>query len=176
MGPPKKWNVQSLVLYCRHSASCVLQRTRRRLPGGAGDTWLSNSRSLDSGAYAGLQEIHDSLGVQISHIEARSPPSRARRSVATRPRGTPWSLPTGLSSRTSPKRSLLPIRTRHSVVTSGRRARLNVSPLIFRLEEASYLAGMVAAGVSKTGRSVWGESNFPQLRQPTKAGLTAQSR
>jgi basic membrane protein A and related proteins len=36
-------------------------------------------------------------------------------------------------------------------VTSGRRARANVSPLIFRLEEASYLAGMVAGGLSKSG-------------------------
>ena len=57
----------------------------------------------------------------------------------------------GLSSRTSPSESLLPIRSTAFVVTSGRSARLNVSPLIFRLEEASYLAGMVAAGVSKTG-------------------------
>jgi basic membrane lipoprotein Med (substrate-binding protein (PBP1-ABC) superfamily) len=36
------------------------------------------------------------------------------------------------------------------IVTSGRRARANVSPLIFRLEEASYLAGMVAGGLTKT--------------------------
>ena len=36
------------------------------------------------------------------------------------------------------------------IVTSGRRARRNVSPLIFRLEEASYLAGMVAGGLTRT--------------------------
>jgi basic membrane protein A and related proteins len=37
------------------------------------------------------------------------------------------------------------------IVTSGRRARGNVSPLIFRLEEASYLAGMVAGGLTRSG-------------------------
>ena len=37
------------------------------------------------------------------------------------------------------------------IVTSGRRSRGNVSPLIFRLEEASYLAGMVAGKLSRTG-------------------------
>jgi basic membrane lipoprotein Med (substrate-binding protein (PBP1-ABC) superfamily) len=36
------------------------------------------------------------------------------------------------------------------IVTSGRRAHGNVSPLIFRLEEASYLAGMVAGGLTKS--------------------------
>lgn len=36
------------------------------------------------------------------------------------------------------------------VVTSGERVQGNVSPLIFRLHEASYLAGMVAGGMTKT--------------------------
>jgi basic membrane protein A len=37
-------------------------------------------------------------------------------------------------------------------VTSGVRAKGNVAPLIFRLEEASYLAGMVAGSLTKTQR------------------------
>jgi basic membrane lipoprotein Med (substrate-binding protein (PBP1-ABC) superfamily) len=36
------------------------------------------------------------------------------------------------------------------IVTSGSRAHGNVAPLIFRLEEASYLAGMVAGGLTRT--------------------------
>ncbi len=36
------------------------------------------------------------------------------------------------------------------IVTSGRRARGNVVPLIFRLEEASYIAGMVAGGLTRS--------------------------
>jgi basic membrane lipoprotein Med (substrate-binding protein (PBP1-ABC) superfamily) len=36
------------------------------------------------------------------------------------------------------------------IVTSGERAVGNVSPLIFRLEEASYLCGMVAGGMTKS--------------------------
>ena len=36
------------------------------------------------------------------------------------------------------------------IVTSGRRAHGNVAPLIFRLEEASYLAGMVAGGLTRS--------------------------
>jgi basic membrane lipoprotein Med (substrate-binding protein (PBP1-ABC) superfamily) len=36
------------------------------------------------------------------------------------------------------------------IITSGQRVRGNVVPLIFRLEEASYLAGMVAGGLTRT--------------------------
>ena len=36
------------------------------------------------------------------------------------------------------------------IVTSGSRAHGNVAPLIFRLEEASYLAGMVAGGLDRS--------------------------
>ena len=36
------------------------------------------------------------------------------------------------------------------IVTSGSRAHGNVAPIIFRLEEASYLAGMVAGGLTRS--------------------------
>jgi basic membrane protein A len=36
------------------------------------------------------------------------------------------------------------------IVTSGARARANVAPLIFKLEDASYLAGMVAGGLTRS--------------------------
>ncbi len=105
----------------------------------------------NSGAYAGLQEIHDSLGVQISHIEARSPAeqSEALRSYAAQ--GYALVFAHGFEFQDLAERVSASYPNTVFVVTSGRRARLNVSPLIFRLEEASYLAGMVAAGVSKTG-------------------------
>jgi len=37
------------------------------------------------------------------------------------------------------------------IVSGGGRYSSNVVPLIFQLEEASYLAGMVAAGMSESG-------------------------
>jgi len=72
----------------------------------------------NSGAYAGLQRIHDSLGLAVSHVEARTPAERV--------------------SAEYPKTAF--------IVTSGSRAQGNVAPLIFKLEDASYLAGMVAGG------------------------------
>jgi len=105
----------------------------------------------NSGAYAGLQKIHDSLGIPISHIEARSPAeqSEALRSYAAQ--GYALVFAHGFEFQDLAERVSASYPNTIFVVTSGRRARLNVSPLIFRLEEASYLAGMVAAGLSKTG-------------------------
>jgi len=56
------------------------------------------------------------------------------------------------------------------VVTSGERVRGNVSPLIFRLHEASYLAGIVAGGVTKT-RTIGfvGGIELPPIKQAEAA-------
>lgn len=105
----------------------------------------------NSGAYAGLQRIHDSLGVHISQVEARSPADQSEALRAYAAQGYDLVFAHGFEFQDAAERiSALYPRTVF-VVTSGRRARLNVSPLIFRLEEASYLAGMIAAGLSKTG-------------------------
>jgi basic membrane protein A len=105
----------------------------------------------NSGAYHGLQMIRDSLGLQISHVEARTPAeqSEALRTYASE--GYDLVFAHGFEFQDAAE--LVSAGYPHTafVVTSGRRARLNVSPLIFRLEEASYLAGMVAGGLTKSG-------------------------
>ena len=104
----------------------------------------------NSGAYAGLQRIHDSLGLAISHVEARTPSEQdeALRTYAAQgyrlvfAHGFEFQ---GLAERVSKQYPQTVI-----IVTSGSRAHGNVAPLIFRLEEASYLAGMVAGGLTRS--------------------------
>jgi basic membrane protein A len=105
----------------------------------------------NSGAFAGLQRIHDSLGMHTSHVEARTPSEQSEALRAYAAQGYDLVFAHGFEFQDMAERiSALYPRTVF-IVTSGRRARLNVSPLIFRLEEASYLAGMAAAGLSKSG-------------------------
>ena len=105
----------------------------------------------NSAAYQGLQRIHDSLGVPISHVEARTPAEQDRGAPDLRgPRVRP-----GLCQRLRvPGRRRAGVSKEYPktvfIVTSGRRAHGNVAPLIFRLEEASYLAGMVAGGLTRS--------------------------
>ena len=105
----------------------------------------------NSGAYAGLQHIRDSLQVSISHIEARNPAEQSEALRAYAEQGYDLVFAHGFEFQDTAERISAVYPRTVFIVTSGRRARLNVSPLIFRLEEASYLAGMVAGRLSKTG-------------------------
>lgn len=104
----------------------------------------------NSGAWAGLQAIHDSLGLDISHVEARTPAAQeeALRGYATQgyrlvfAHGYEFQMPAERVSADFPKT--------YFIITSGARFIGNVSPLIFRLEEASYLAGMVGGTLTKS--------------------------
>jgi basic membrane lipoprotein Med (substrate-binding protein (PBP1-ABC) superfamily) len=104
----------------------------------------------NSGAYQGLQQIHDSLGLTISHVEARTPAEQdeALRSYAAQ--GYDLVFAHGFEFQDAAERVSAQYPRTVFIVTSGSRARGKVAPLIFRLEEASYLAGMVAGGLTKT--------------------------
>src|SRR3954463_10605739 len=104
----------------------------------------------NSGAYQGLLRIHDSLGFSISHVEAKTPAeqSEALRAYATQRYDLVFAH--GFEFQDMAERVSESYPHTVFIVTSGRRSRLNVSPLIFRLEEASYLAGMAAGGLTKS--------------------------
>lgn len=108
----------------------------------------------NSGAYAGLNLIRDSLHVEVSHVEARTPPEQveALRTYATQGydlvfgHGFEFQAPAERIGKDYPKTVF--------VVTSGERvsAEGNVVPLVFGIEEGTYLAGMVAGGMTKTNK------------------------
>jgi basic membrane protein A and related proteins len=104
----------------------------------------------NSGAYQGLQRIHDSLGFAISHVEARTPAEQSEALRAYAAQGYDLVFAHGFEFQDAAERVSADYPRTIFIVTSGRRARGNVSPLIFRLEEASYLAGMAAGGLTKT--------------------------
>jgi basic membrane protein A and related proteins len=105
----------------------------------------------NSGAYAGLQKIHDSLGLAISHVEAHTPAEQDEALRTFAAQGYDLVFAHGFEFQDPAERVSAQYPKTIFIVTSGSRARGNVAPLIFRLEEASYLAGMVAGGLTKTG-------------------------
>lgn len=105
----------------------------------------------NSGAYAGLLRIRDSLGASISHVEALTPAAQeeALRSYASQ--GYDVILANGFEFQEPAERVARAFPGSVFVVNSGSRAVGKVVPLVFRIEEATYLAGMVAGGMSKSG-------------------------
>ena len=104
----------------------------------------------NSGAYQGLVRIRDSLGLAVSHIEARTPAEQSEALRTYAAQGYDLVFAHGFEFQDPAERVSAEYPRTVFIVTSGRRARGNVSPLIFRLEEASYLAGMVAGGLTRT--------------------------
>lgn len=104
----------------------------------------------NSGAYQGLLLLRDSLGLAISHVEARTPAEQSEALRTYAAQGYDLVFAHGFEFQEPAERVSPEYPRTVFIVTSGRRARGNVSPLIFRLEEASYLAGMVAGGLTRT--------------------------
>ncbi len=104
----------------------------------------------NSGAYAGLQEIHDSLGLAISHVEAHTPAEQDEALRTFAAQGYELVFAHGFEFQDPAERVSAQYPKTIFIVTSGSRASGNVAPLIFRLEEASYLAGMVAGGLTRS--------------------------
>jgi len=105
----------------------------------------------NSGAYNGLLWIRDSLGIPVSHVEARTPAEQEEALRTYAAQGYSLIFGHGFEFQGAAERVSAEFPKPVFIVTSGERVAGNVAPLIFRLHEASYLAGMVAGGMTKTG-------------------------
>ncbi len=104
----------------------------------------------NSGAYRGLEQIHDSLGLAVSHVEARTPAEQDEALRAYAAQGYDLVFAHGFEFQEAAERVSEQYPGTVFIITSGRRVHGRVAPLIFRLEEASYLAGMVAGGLTRS--------------------------
>jgi basic membrane lipoprotein Med (substrate-binding protein (PBP1-ABC) superfamily) len=108
----------------------------------------------NSGAYAGLNLIRDSLGAQVSHVEARTPGEQEEALRAYAAQGYQLVFGHGFEFQGPAERvgSLYPKTI--FVVTSGERVSEagNVVPMVFGIEQGTYLAGMVAGGMTRSNK------------------------
>ncbi len=142
-----KWlHTVTLMALAACSTPAVQRGTRVALitPGSIADA------AWNSGAYAGLQRIHDSLGLAVSHVEARTPAEQDEALRTYAAQGYDLVFAHGFEFQGAAERVSARYPKTVFIVTSGSRAAGNVSPLIFRLEEASYLAGMMAGGMTRS--------------------------
>ena len=82
----------------------------------------------------------------ISHVEAHTPAEQDEALRAFAAQGYGLVFAHGFEFQDPAERVSAQYPKTIFIVTSGSRAKGNVAPLIFRLEDASYLAGMVAGG------------------------------
>ena len=104
-----------------------------------------------AGAYEGLLLIQDSLGAEVRHQQTRTPSEFDEAFLSFAQAGYDVVFAHGNEYQDAAIRAgeLFPELT--IVVSGGGRVSDNVIPLVFNLEEASYLAGMVAGGLTRSG-------------------------
>ena len=130
----------------------------------------------NSGAYKGLEAIRDSLGAEVSHVEARTPAEQEEALRTYAVQGYTLVFAHGFEFQRAAERVSAEHPKTVFIVTSGEKAVGNVAPLIFRLHDATYLAGMVSGGLTKSNilAFVGGVEIPPVVRNMTiKTSLTA---
>ena len=132
------------LLACNSPAASPSFKVALVTPGSVADA------AWNSGAYTGLLQVRDSLGAAISNVEARTPAEQeeALRSYAAQ--GYSLIFGHGFEFQGIAERVATDFPNTIFVITSGERVSGKVTPMIFRIEEATYLAGMAAGGMTRS--------------------------
>lgn len=126
--------------------------------------------SWNAGAYQGLLLIRDSLAAHVSQVEARTPSDQEEALRTYAAQGYSLIFAHGFEFQDAAERVAASFPETIIVITSGQRVSGNVVPLIFRLSEATYLAGIVAGSLTKTNRIGYiGGIELPPVRMAYEA-------
>jgi basic membrane protein A len=121
-------------------------------------------------AYEGLLLIRDQLGAEISQVETKTPAEFEEGFRSYAARGFQLVFGHGFEFQEAAAAVAPDFPGTVFITTSGNTVRANVAPLRFLLEEATYLQGMLAALVSKTGRAgVVGGIELPSVKSTVLA-------
>lgn len=112
-----------------------------------------NDAGWNSIAYEGLKRIRDELGAEISHQETRTPAEFEEGFRHFGSRGFELAFGHGFEFQDAALAAGKLYPETIFITTSGSSLAPNVSPMVFELEEATYLLGMAAALESKTGKA-----------------------
>jgi basic membrane lipoprotein Med (substrate-binding protein (PBP1-ABC) superfamily) len=116
-------------------------------------------------AYEGLLRIRDELGAEIAQVQTKTPAEFEENFRAFARRGFQLVFGHGFEFQDAAAAVAPDFPDTVFITTSGNTVRPNVAPLRFLLEEATYLEGMLAALLSKTGKAgVVGGMEIPSVK------------
>lgn len=105
----------------------------------------------NQGAYDGLRRIEAELGARISHVETRTPAAfeEGFRDYASRDYDLVFGH--GFEYQEAAAKVAAEFPRTIFVTTSGSTVSTNVAPMVFELEQATYLCGLLAGRATRTG-------------------------
>ena len=119
----------------------------------------------NAGAYEGLEAIRDQLGAEIRHVETRTPAAFEESFRDYGSRGFDLVFGHGFEFQDAAAAVGAEYPDTVFVTTSGNTVRANVAPMVFELEQATWLCGFLAGRLSESGRlGMIGGINMPSIR------------
>ena len=124
----------------------------------------------NAGAYEGLEAIRDTLGAEVRHVETRTPAAFEEGFRDFADRGFALVFGHGFEYQEAAAKVGAKYPDTIFVTTSGDTVRANVAPMVFELEQATYLCGVLAARMSETGTvGLIGGIDLPSIRSTFRA-------
>lgn len=125
-----------------------------------------SDKSWNGGAYAGLMAIRDSLGAEVSHIQTKTPAEFEENFRQYGAKQFDLVFGHGFEFQDAALRVAPQYPSTVYITTSGTSVARNVGGAEFAFEEASYLAGMVAGGTTKSNTlGVIGGTELPPVKR-----------
>lgn len=129
-------------------------------------------QAWNAGAYAGLMRVRDSLGARVSHTQVKTPADFEENFRQYAQSGYQLIIGHGFEFQDAAARVAPSYPNTTFLTTGGETTGKNQAPLSFAFDEPSFLAGMAAASVSKSGViACVGGTELP----PVRASFTAFS-
>ncbi len=121
-------------------------------------------------AYEGLLRIRDQLGAQVANVETRTPAQFEEEFRGFASKGFDLIIGHGFEYQEAAAKVAAEYPKTIFVTTSGNTLRPNLAPIVFELEQATYLCGVVAGRMSRTKRvGLVGGIDLPSIRSTFQA-------
>ncbi|MBI1925916.1 BMP family protein [Candidatus Poribacteria bacterium] len=115
-------------------------------------------------AYDGLKQIEKELGAEISQVESKTPSQWEEHFRFYANKGYNLVFGHGFEYQEAAKAVAPDFPDTVFITTSGNTVLKNVSPIVFELEEATYLLGIISGMMTKTGKiGLVGGMNIPSI-------------
>ena len=109
-----------------------------------------SDQSWNAGAYQGLMRIRDSLGAKVSHIQTKTPAEFDENFRQYGSQGYSLVFGHGYEFQDAARRVAPEFPRTIYITTSGTTSGPNLAGMAFAFADASYLAGILAASMTKT--------------------------